>query len=256
MRYIFAYYHQKSPDKINQEDIISYINFIKTNFGSGRDKCRMVAQSCSFFYKHILPIPFIVPSAFYPRKEFRLPNVLSENQVSHLLNSINNLKHKCIIGMFYGSGLRCSELQHLEYRCIDSQSFQVKVENGKGSKQRFSLLPKTLLEELRRYYKEYRPKRYLFEGKTPGKPMHERSIQHAVRMCMKQAGFEPGVYSSHTLRHSFATHLLDNGTDLPTIKELLGHVKIETTMVYIHLQKKKRQAVVSPLDQLIDYGKG
>ena len=251
MRYIFAYYNDKDPEIINQDDIIGYINYIKKNFNSGRDKCRMVAQSCSFFYKNILTVPYVIPSAFYPRKEFRLPNIMDEEQIAHLLGSISNLKHKCMVGLFYGSGLRCSELQQLKFSCIDSKHFQIKVEKGKGSRDRFTLLPKGLLDDLRNYFRQHRPKVYLFEGRTPGRPMHERSFQHAVRFCMVGAGFEYGKYTSHTLRHSFATHLLDNGVDLPTIKELLGHVRIDTTIIYIHLQKKKRAALVSPLDNLL-----
>jgi len=118
-------------------------------------------------------------------------------------------------------------------------------------KDRFTLLPKGLLEELRSYYKQYKPKVYLFEGQVEGMSMNERSIQHAIRQCMKQAGLEKHGFSAHSLRHSFATHLLDMGNDIHTIKELLGHSKIETTMVYLHLQKTKRAALVSPLDVLV-----
>ena len=94
MRFIFSYYHQKDPVQITQDDIISYLNFIKKQFGSGYDKCRMVAQACSFFYKNILRVPYVVPSAFYPRREFKLPNILSEEQVKHLLDSTANPKHR------------------------------------------------------------------------------------------------------------------------------------------------------------------
>jgi site-specific recombinase XerD len=121
---------------------------------------------------------------------------------------------------------------------------------GKGGKDRYTILSKSLLEELRFYYRQYRPKVYLFEGQLAGKPMNDRSIQHAIRQCMKQAGLEQFNFSAHTLRHSFATHLLDMGNDIHTIKELLGHSKIETTMIYLHLQQTKRAALVSPLDVL------
>jgi integrase/recombinase XerD len=130
------------------------------------------------------------------------------------------------------------------------EKFGLKVVSGKGGKDRITLLPKGLLNELREYYKQYKPKVYLFEGQVAGKPMNDRSIQHAIRQCMKQAGLEQFNFSAHTLRHSFATHLLDQGNDIHTIKELLGHSKIETTMVYLHLQQTKRAALVSPLDAL------
>jgi len=251
MRYIFSYYNEKDPTKIDEEDIINYINFIKKQFGSGYDKCRMVAQSCSFFYKNILRVNFIVPSAFYPRREFKLPSILNEEQVQVLLKSTTNFKHKCLLALFYGSGLRLDEMCHLKMNCIDAKNAQLKVEKGKGNKERFTILPKQLIVPLRTYYISYRPQVYLFEGRKVGQPMSNGAMQVAVRNAMINAGFEKGKYSAHSLRHSFATHLLDWGADLHSIKQLLGHSKIETTMVYLHLQKSKRAKIVSPFDQLV-----
>ena len=250
MRYLFAYYHEKDPEQVDQDDIIAYINFIKKQFGSGYDKCRMVAQACSFFYKNILRVDYVVPSAFYPRREGKLPNVLSTDQVVHLLKSTTNLKHKCILGMFYGTGLRLEEMCHLNMCNLDAKHGQVKVERGKGNKDRITLLPEKLLPQLRAYYKQFRPQAYLFEGRHKGKPMSNGAMQVAVKNAMVKAGFPKGRFTAHSLRHSFATHLLDSGVDLHTIKTLLGHSKIETTMVYLHLQKSKRSQLVSPFDQL------
>lgn len=251
MRFIFSFYNEKNPVDINQDDIIKYINFIKKQFGSGYDKCRMVAQSCSFFYKNILRVDYVVPSAFYPRQEFKLPNILSEKQVKHLLESTTNFKHKCLLSLFYGTGLRLDEMSHLKISCIDSENVQIKVEKGKGNKERFTLLPKHLLDGLRAYFRKARPKVYLFEGRRPGHPMSNGAMQVAVKNAMVKAGFKKGRYSAHSLRHSFATHLLDEGVDLHSIKVLLGHSRIETTMVYLHLQKSKRAKIVSPFDQLV-----
>jgi len=250
MRYIFAFYNDKDPAEIDQDDIIKYIIFIKKQFGSGYDKCRMVAQSCSFFYKNILRIPYVVPNAFYPRKEFKLPNVLSEKQVKHLLKSTKNLKHECLLSLFYGTGLRLDEMRLLKMSCIDAENGQLKVEHGKGKKERFTIFPKNLLKQLHLYYLNERPKVYLFEGRKPGQPMSGGAIQVAVKNAMVNAGFEKGRFSAHSLRHSFATHLLDSGADLHAIKQLLGHSNIETTMIYLHLQKSKRAKLVSPFDQL------
>jgi integrase/recombinase XerD len=252
MRYLFGFYNDVSPSSLVQADIVNYINYIKREHQVGRDKCRMTAQACSFFYKNILPTPYVVPNALYPRKEFRLPDILSEEQIAHLYGSITNPKHKAIIGMFYGTGLRLSELRFLKMTEIDSKNFQIKVIAGKGNKDRFTIFPKAILEDLRAHYKRDRPKVYLFEGQKPGVPMNDRSIQHAIRQCMKNAGLEQFGFSAHSLRHSFATHLLDQGNDIHTIKVLLGHSKIETTMIYLHLQKKKRATLISPLDALLD----
>jgi integrase/recombinase XerD len=142
-------------------------------------------------------------------------------------------------------------MSHLKISCIDSENAQVKVEQGKGKKERFTILPKHLLKDLRTYYQKERPKTYLFEGRKAGHPMSNGAMQVAIKNAMIKAGFEKGRYSAHSLRHSFATHLLDSGVDLHSIKVLLGHSKIETTMVYLHLQKSKRARIVSPFDQLI-----
>ncbi len=252
IRFVFAYYNDKDPEKVDQDDIIAYINYIKKHFGSGYDKCRMVAQALSCFYKHILRVPYVVPSAFYPRQEKKLPEVLTVEEVSHLIDSIENLKNKCILGMFYGTGLRLYEMTHLKVSSICSKTNEVKVIKGKGNKDRITLLPEKLLPELRFYYSQYRPRVYLFEGRQPGHPMSNSAMQTIVRNAMQKAGFPKGKYTAHSLRHSFATHLLDAGADIHTIKVLLGHSNIETTMVYLHLQKSKRAALISPFDQLGD----
>ncbi len=239
MRYIFSYYNEKDPALIDQDDIIRYLNFIKQQFGSGYDKCRMVAQSCSFFYKNILRVPYVVPSAFYPRREFKLPNILSKDQVKHLLECTTNIKHKCLLAMFYGTGLRLDEMCHLKMSNIDSKKGELKVVKGKGNKDRFSIFPKNLIDDLTTYYYADRPTTYLFEGRNQGHPMSNGAMQVAVRNAMTNARFKKGQFSAHSLRHSFATHLLDAGADLHSIKVLLGHSKIETTMIYLHLQQSK-----------------
>ncbi|MEL7181715.1 MAG: tyrosine-type recombinase/integrase [Pseudomonadota bacterium] len=252
IRFVFAYYNHKLPKLINQDDIIAYINYIKKHFGSGYDKCRMVAQALSCFYKHILQVPYVVPSSFYPRQEKKLPEILTVEEVVHLMATTENLKSRCVLGMFYGTGLRLEEMTHLKVTSICSKNNEVKVVQGKGNKDRITLLPEKLLPELRCYYSQYRPTTYLFEGRRSGAPMSNSAMQAIVRNAMQKAGFPKGKFTAHSLRHSFATHLLDSGVDIHTIKVLLGHSNIETTMVYLHLQKCKRAALVSPFDQLGD----
>jgi site-specific recombinase XerD len=251
MRFLFAHYQDLLPASIGQQDIINYITFIITEHGVGREKCHQVAQACSFFYKHVYPSSFIVPSAFYPRKTHKLPQVFSEAQIGQLLSVIDNEKHKMMVSLFYGSGLRMNELRSLRLCDIDSHAFQIKVVKGKGGKDRFTILPKHLLEPLRAYYKNRRPRVYLFEGQRAGSPMHERSIQHFLQLYIGRIGLGNQDYSAHTLRHSFATHLLDAGTDIHTIKELLGHSNLDTTMIYLHLQQSKRATIVSPYDAVM-----
>ena len=252
MRFLFAHYYDVLPDSISGQDIINYINHIIRVYEAGREKCHQVAQSCSFFFKYVMPSPFIVPSQFYPRKEHKLPQVFSTDQVQQLLSAAANNKHRMILSLFYGSGLRMNELRHIRLCDLDSKAFQIKVVAGKGRRDRFTLLPKHLLEPLRDYYKQNKPRVYLFEGQTPGMPLHERSIQHFVQRYVKMIGLAGQDYSAHTLRHSFATHLLDAGTDIHTIKELLGHSSLNTTMIYLHLQQSKRATIVSPFDAVIN----
>lgn len=152
--------------------------------------------------------------------------------------------------------MRMNELRNIKLTDIDSKSYQVKVVAGKGGKDRFAILPRHLLEPLRNYYKASKPPVYLFEGQRKGAPMHERSIQHFMQTYITKIGLGSQDYSAHTLRHpiaigSFATHLLDNGTDIHTIKELLGHSSLTTTMIYLHLQQSKRSAIVSPFDTVM-----
>jgi len=249
MRYLFAHYCDVPPASIVSKDIIAYINFVIKEHGVGREKCHQVAQACSFFYKHVLPSALVIPSQFYPRKQSKLPRVFTADQVKQLLSVITNLKHRVIVSLFYGTGLRMDELVHLKITDIDSKAFQVRVK-GKGNKDRFTILPKQLLPDMRACYLQHKPQVYLFEGQTKGKPMHCRSIQHFVQRYVTMIGLGNKDYSAHTLRHSFATHLLDAGVDIHTIKELLGHSSISTTMVYLHLMQSKRAALVSPFDAM------
>jgi site-specific recombinase XerD len=193
----------------------------------------------------------VLPSKLFPRKEHTLPEILSQEQAAHLFGAIKNIKHRCMIGLLYGAGLRLNELRLLKVKSIDSKGMQIKVVKGKGNKDRFTIFPNFILDDLRNYYRQNRPKEFLFEGYIPDRPMHERAIGHAVTQCMKVAGFQGKGFSAHTLRHSFATHLLDQGVDIHTIKELLGHSKLETTMIYLHLQQSKRATLVSPLDTIM-----
>lgn len=252
VRYLLAHFNERSPRSLTQKDIISYIRFIQETFHSSRGKCHIAAQSFSFFFRHILRTKYIVPTAFYPRKEVKFPNILSQESVQILLQKCVNLKQKAIISMFYGTGLRLSELQQLKMSEIDRSQLVVRVLRGKGGKERYTILSEKLLDLLGDYYRIFRPKVYLFEGRISGKPMSERTLQYVVKEALKRSGFSAMGYNTHTLRHSFATHLLDNGTDIHAIQELLGHTNLNTTMLYFHLQASKRRAIVSPFDNLSD----
>jgi len=254
VRFLCQYHPLVSPDKLSDNHVIHYMAYIKTVHNASYSKCKMAAQSIAFFFRHILKRPYDVPSKLYPKREFKLPHYLTKEETQLLINSCKSPKQKAIVELFYSSGLRLNELRMLKMSDIDAKYNRIMVRGGKGRKDRYTLLSKRVVETLRKYYKllEVKPKVYLFEGQTPGVPMGDGSIQTCVRMAYKYAGLSHKEHKVHALRHSFATHLLDAGIDIHTIKELLGHADIKTTMVYLHLQTSKRNMIVNPLDVLFN----
>ncbi len=253
LRLLFHYYHQKNVEDITQQDITQYIIFIKTVHGVGLAKCRSVAHSCSFFFKKVIQKPFVLPTTIYPRKVFVLPAVMSQQEVKKLYSSLRDIRQKAVISLLYGTGIRLNELRNLQWQDIERSNQRIKIRQGKGAKDRFTLLSPTILKDLEAYYRKYQSKQYIFESiLLKGRPLHNRSLQIIVNAAMVTAGFVSGKYTAHTLRHSFATHLLDAGCDIHTIKILLGHADLRTTGIYLHLQQSKRNNIVSPIEYAID----
>src|SRR5690606_6316921 len=250
---LFKHYNEIPVEDLRQEHIERYLIFIKEVHRVGRAKCRSVAQACSFFFKKVMPSDYIVPSNLYPKKQFVLPDIMTETQVLQLFAAVLSLQERCVVGLLYGCGLRISEVCTLKIQDIDSSNQRIKVVQGKGGKDRFTLLPPTLLEQLRAYYVAAgRPKEYLFTSKQTQRALHVRSMQLVVNKAMEKAGFSAGKFTAHTLRHSFATHLLNQGNNIHVIKTLLGHSKLETTMIYLHLQHHTQLSIISPLEKLRD----
>ncbi len=183
-----------------------------------------------------------------PLKEQKLPTVLSVEEVQAMIKATTNLKHKTLIMVCYSAGLRLSELINLRLADVDSDRMQISVKGGKGKKDRYTLLSEKLLPLLREYFKAYRPKEYLFEGSDGGQ-YGERSLQNVVQSALQNANVKKHA-SVHTLRHSFATHLLEAGTDLRYIQSLLGHGSSKTTEIYTHVTSKALSGIRSPLDSL------
>ncbi len=182
-----------------------------------------------------------------PKKLKKLPPVLSREEILLILSQIDNIKHKTILLTAYSSGLRISEVLNLLLIDIDSKNMRIKVRDGKGGKDRFSVLGQENLNALRHYWKLYKPTDFLFPGRIKGQPLTPRNVQKAFKDAKEKAGIlKPATV--HTLRHSFATHLLENNIDLRTIQVLLGHGNINTTCIYLHLSTKKLSSVQSPLD--------
>ena len=250
LRYLFVYYCDVSAEDLTEDMIMEYLVYLAKTLQCSRVKCRMAAQSISFFCRHVLRRPYVIPSVVYPRTASKLPGVMSAEEIKSLIDTVKNIKHRTIIMLLYSSGLRVSEISHLKITDIDSKSMRIKVVQGKGSKDRYTLLSQQVLLELRAYYIIYKPKEYLFNGEGIGRPISVRSIQRLVQKALIQLGLESKNYTVHTIRHSFATHLVDNGTDLHTVKELPGHSCLQTTMRYMHLTTKRIEGIVNPYDVL------
>ncbi len=231
--------------------VMEYLLYLSKTLGCSRVKCKMAAQSISFFLRHVAKCPYVIPSVIYPRPTGKLPAVMTVAEIKSLIGAVENIKHRTILMMLYSTGMRISEIANCRIADIDSKNMRIKIVQGKGAKDRFTVLSQQVLLELRAYYIIYKPKQYLFNGYQPGKPYSVRSIQHLMQKALLKIGLDNKNYTIHTIRHSFATHLVDNGTDLHTLKELLGHRSLQTTMQYLHLSPKRISNIVNPYDALL-----
>jgi integrase/recombinase XerD len=233
------------------DDIVAYQSAIKA---SGRsDSCvRVATYALRGFLERVLErADAKLAKLPRPREPKRLPEVLSSEEVAAILGAAPSPKYRAAFMLCYGAGLRTDEVVHLLPRHIDSQRMLIRVEQGKGKKDRTVMLSKGLLEELRSCWRRYAPKCYLLEGRHPGQPIDATSIQRAFRLARERAGVSKPV-TPRSLRHAFATHLVERGTNLRVVQTLLGHQSLNTTAVYTHLAKSWLSEVQSPLDSLKD----
>jgi integrase/recombinase XerD len=245
----FAQHYRRPPEQLGSEEVRAYL--VKLMAEGKLARATLVQAFCAlkFFYVHVVHRSFEVENLYFPRKRGKLPRVLSESEVRRLLECATDLKEQTVLMTLYSTGLRLRELIHLQIQDIDSTKMQIRVRQGKGAKDRYVLLSRTLLERLRRYFLSYRPESWLFYGAAPQQPLLDQTVQRMVRRLSEKACLRPGV-TTHTLRHSFATHLLEHGTELPYIQELLGHKSIKTTMLYARVSPSALRKVISPLDRL------
>ena len=206
-----------------------------------------------FLFVKTLRRPYLPDHIPFPKRQRRLPNILDQQEVARLIDSARNLMHRTMLMMLYATGLRRAEMCHLKVSDIDSRRMVIHVRQGKGGRDRDVLLTPKLLETLREYWRWIKPRTYLFPGTVKGwradVPITEKIVWQAVNEAAKRAGIAKRV-SPHTLRHCFATHMLEAGADLRTIQVLLGHAKLSDTTVYLHLSRRHLQAVPSPLDAI------
>lgn len=227
-------------------------NYHRAMVQTGSWSCSFVNQSINavkFYYQRVLGRHEVqLNQVERPEKPERLPMVLSKAEVASILGATDNLKHRCLLQLLYAGGLRIGEVINLKLTDVQSKRNLLLIRGGKGKKDRTTLLSQKLLENLRAYYKQYKPKEWLFEGQFGGQYTVE-SIRNVFRACMEKAGIKTKA-TPHTLRHSFATHLLEQGTDLRYIQSLLGHRNSKTTEIYTHITMHALEKIVSPLDNL------
>jgi site-specific recombinase XerD len=247
----FAKFYNQSPDKMTKEKIEDYLLYLKHDKANAPNSCYSVLTGLRFFYKYVTEKQ--IPVTYSIRRTTRkLPQVLTMEEIWKIICATNNLKHRMILMTTYSAGLRASEVIKLGPAHIDSKTMLIKVK-GKGEKERYTLLSKRLLVQLRSYYRQYRPKTYLFPSsykKNKDLPLSYETIRMIYQDARNRAGVKKGA-GIHTLRHSFATHLLEAGFDIRKIQVLMGHSRLSTTMIYLHVSRQTLSKIPSPLD-LID----
>jgi site-specific recombinase XerD len=245
----FAKYHHRSPDQLGAEHVRSFLlhllNERKLTWGTIQG-CR---SALKFLYTRTLKQTWFDQDVIKPKVRRKLPTVWSREEVSALLDATTSTKHRALLALYYGAGLRCQEALDLKVTDIDSKRMVIHVREGKGKFPRQVMLSPKLLELLRFYWSRRKPRDWLFPGKQPGQPLKGNAVRVACQKLRKELGISKPL-SPHVLRHSFATHLLDAGTDLRSIQLLLGHRDLETTSRYLHVSEARLHGTPSPLDDL------
>lgn len=241
----FIAWIKKSPRDVGQEDVRRYLEYL-IDRGSAASTVNVAINALKFYYAQTLRRKFFFDIK-HAKKSKYLPTVLSKEEAKHLLGCIKNAKHYCIAALLYGAGLRVGEVVRIRMQDIDAGRGLLKVYQGKGKKDRYTLLPKQILPHLEAQFRVKPMEAYLFSGAQGEGHLTERSAEAIVQDAAKRAEIMKPV-SCHTLRHSFATHLLEAGTDIRYIQELLGHAKLSTTQIYTKVSSQSLGAIKSPLD--------
>jgi len=245
----FAKYFNRSPDLLGPEEIRQYQVHLVEEVHASWSVFNTTVCALRFFYETTLGKDWKIKHIPFQKAPKKLPIVLSIEEVREFLDSVSNLRHRTVLETMYSTGLRISEATNLRIRDIDSSRMALKVNEGKGRKDRYVPLTTTLLERLRGYWKVYRPADWLFPGRRADTPISASSIDQAIARARKNVRFKKHV-KSHTLRHSFATHLLEAGVDLRRIQLLMGHRSLKTTAIYLHVARASLQKTVESKDLL------
>jgi site-specific recombinase XerD len=245
----FAQHFGRSPAHLGAEEIKQFQLYLVQEKKVAWATYIQATAALRFLYVKTLGQSFMAEKIPYPKRPKHLPTVLSQEEIERLLNAVRSLKHRALLMTLYGAGLRVSEVCRLTIDDIDSSRMVIHVRQAKGKKDRDVMLSPVLLETLRQYWRGSRGKPWLFPGYAPDKPMTTKAVFLMVQSAAARAKIAKTV-SPHTLRHSFATHLLESGTDLRTIQLLLGHADMRTTIIYLRVSQHHIRKIVSPLDRL------
>ena len=242
-----AKYFNRSPEELGEDELKEYMLYLMKERHLSDGTYRFYVAALKFLYRTTLKREWVVEKIKCPKRRRKLPIVLDLSEVESLFSVTKNLKHKAMLMITYSSGLRVSETARLKMTDIDSKRMTVRIRQGKGG-DRYSILSQTALEQLRQYWKKYRPTEWLFDGQKQDDHITAQTIQTIFYAAKKRAGITKPA-SVHTLRHSFATHLIEAGTSLHHVQLLLGHRSPTTTTVYLHVSRLNLAQVISPLDR-------
>ncbi len=244
-----AFCEPRPVEQLTNEDMVRFINDHLIAKGLSFSYQNQVVNAAKLFFREVVRSPIDIDKLERPRREHKLPNILSKEEVAVILDASPNVKHNCMLSLIYACGLRRSELLKLKPGDVDSRRGMLTIRNAKGRKDRLIPISKKVIEMLRAYYKAYRPGVWLFEGQKKGTPYSAESLSKVLKNALKRTGIRKNA-SLHWLRHSYATHLLESGVDLRFIQELLGHKSSKTTEIYTHVSMKRLQNIKSPFDDL------
>jgi site-specific recombinase XerD len=241
-------YTGKTPLETEIDEVTDYLYQLQYHKFRAWRTIKIYVAGLRWFYTNMLDdeeFAFKIP---YPKEEKDLPVVISRNELYKLFSSCDNPKHKIMLMMVYASGLRRNELLNLKIEDIDTNDgkYRIRINRSKGNQDRYTVLSKVLLPQLREYYQNYQPQVYLFNGSRKGKPMTASGLRHALKMAVKKAGIKK--INLHILRHCFASHALEDGMNIRTLQEILGHRSLKTTMIYLHVSEVPLLKGFSPFD--------
>lgn len=251
MRNFLTYFDQHHPADITSDQIRDFM-FYQLRLRQYSASYVIGAFSAyKYFYRYTLGLDRDFSGFPMPRRPIRLPVVLSQQEMLNVIDCTLNLKHKTVLMLTYTAGLRIGELLNLKASDIDSERMQIRVRAGKGKKDRYTILSKACLCLLRKYWLEYKPKGWLFNGMKPGSQYSRTSVRKVLKKSMKAANIKKTGVCVHSLRHSFATHLIEQGVDIITVKNLLGHSSLKTTMRYLHVRQAQNLNGRHPFDSFL-----